>query len=470
MYTTRKIERSFFICPEVNCRDYDLFPLLDYGDYLGMCNDFCLHSSEICMFIFVRESGTHVPFVDIYVWNIANLDGYDHFIICDGFRLPEELEMKYLEYVNNKHMYISDLMFHEANKRIMSVFPQWHYKDYSGSDMSLALQHLYFASHPCGPREILFKAEGIEYIAANLDSFPGFNIIGTTPSDIIDKGMPLKLLRILNCEDGFDLLCNRSDRELCKAAYKKYSGFIGKEIPSAGQWNYILTLFKNDGIFGGYRFRRDIYDMASIFTNDDVIEVYGRLFSIRHRLGISGKITGNDLEELWNELERIENLFRFRRVPRIDSLFAERKSESSQYEYSNKDYVIIMPTCALDICKEAVSQHNCLGDYIYAHAEGETTILFLRKRTAPDVSFVTMAVGLDLEINQVYGKYNSLPKRDVYEFIVEYAKARELTYDLGELIINNIHRIGKNDSVHKNELLEFAECGLHQISFDEDEF
>ena len=457
MYAARKIERFSFVCPEVNCRDYDLFPLLDEGDYMGMCNEFCLHSSEICIFIFVRESGTHVPFVDIYVWNTANLDGYDHFIICDGFRLPKELEFKFLEYMDYAYIYISDCAFHEANKKIMSAFPQWHYKDYSVSDMSLALQHMYFASHRSGPREILFKAEGIEYIAANLDKLPGFNIIGTTPSDIIDREMPLKLLRILSQEDSFQLLCSQSDRELCKAAYERYCGFIGKMLPSAGQWNYILELYKNGGVFGGYGFRRDIYDMASCFIYQDDIEMYDRFFSVRKKLGIHGKITARYSEDVWNEIERMENLLRYRKGSHIDSLFAERKSESSQYEYSNKDYEIIMPSCAFDMCKEAVCQHNCLADFIYDHAEGETTILFLRKRTAPDVSFVTMEVGPDLEIKQVYGKCNSLPRKDVYEFIVEYSKAKSFTCDLSELIINNIHRMGNEDRVHMNELVEFAE-------------
>ena len=480
MDAARKFERLFFACPEVNCKDYDSFPILDENDYMGMCSDFCLHSSEICMFIFVRESAVHVPFVDIYVWDVTNIDEYDRFIICDGFRLPEDLEMKYLEYVHNKEIYISKFMFHEANKRIIASFPQWHYKDYRVSYKNVALQHLYFASHNSGAREILFKAEGLEYIAANLNKLPSYNIVGTTPSDIIDADMPLKLLRILDREENFNMLCNKSDCDMCKAAYKKYRGFIGKKVPSVGQWNYILELYKNGGKFGGYGFKREIYDKASNFYHQDEIDAYKKYFSIRKALGIPGKLIIPDFEEIWGELEHMETLAKYKEgIPRIDRKYLARKSYSFRYEYSNKEYMIIMPTCSYDVCVEALYQHNCVTDYIHDHADEETTILFLRRRSAPEVPFVTMEVGLDFEIKQIYGKCNSLPQKDVYEFIVEYSKARVLSYDLDELIIANLGKIDEADSVHRKELIEFAmlnRCSTNsvsneqQVSSDETEY
>ena len=56
---------------------------------------------------------------------------------------------------------------------------------------------MYFASHPSGAREILYKAE-LANIAYHLHQLPTYNIIGSTPEKIIGNKLPLKLLRILN--------------------------------------------------------------------------------------------------------------------------------------------------------------------------------------------------------------------------------------------------------------------------------
>lgn len=452
----RKIERMFFKCPEVNCRDYNLFPLLDEDDYMGMCSDFSLHLSDICMYIFVRSSVNYGSYVDIYIWDITNLDGYDHFVICDGFCLPEELESKFLEYAFNKTLYISELEFHEANERIIKAFPQWHYKDYGTQYMYLALQHLYFASHPSGPREILFKAEGLEYIAANMDKLYSYNILGATPSAIIDKEAPLKLLRILNRPTHFELLCNPDDCDICKGAYKIYCSCFGKGIPSVGQWNYILELYKDGGRFGGYGFRREIYEYANNFVEPNEIDAYKRYFSIKKELNLPGKFFVPNYEEIWSALDELDELIKYKNEnTNTDRLIRARKTDAYRYEYSNEKYEIIMPSSAYDICEEGFTQHNCVSGYISDHAEGETTILFLRKRESPNASFVTMEV-CDDEIHQVYGRFNTLPQKEVYEFIIEYAKARVFFYDMRSLILENIYRIDESDSTHGNELVEFA--------------
>lgn len=485
MDAARRIERMLYTCPEVNCDDHDSFPLLDENDYMGMCSEFSLHSSEICMFIFIRESSKHVPFVDIYIWDVTNLEGYDHFVICDGLRLPEELESRFLE-CTHKHIYTPRAMFHEANKKVIKLFPQWHYMDYGIKYLSLALQHMYFASHSSGAREILFKADGLEYIAANLYKLPSYNLMGTTPSDIIDNEMSLKLLRVLNRKPLFELLCDQSSRDLCKAAYEKYSGFIEKDIPSVGQWNYILELYKNGGFFGGYAFKKEIYEKASNFYHQDEVDAYKKYFSIRKELGIPGRIVVPDFEEIWGELDRMEEIIRYKKgVPRLDKLFMTRRNEDYRYEYSNNNYRIIMPSRAYDIYNEALYQHNCVADYIYDHANGETTILFLRKNDAPNVPFVTMEVGSDFDIKQLYGKFNKLPQKDVYQFIVEYSKAKVISYDMGDLIIDNIHKLDRDDKGRRDELIQFAlsnpcpikthveesvstsDTEYHQISIDE---
>ncbi len=132
-----------------------------------------------------------------------------------------------------------------------------------------------------------------------------------------------------------------------------------------------------------------------------------------------------------------------------------------------------MPSCVFDIYREAISQHNCAADYISDHADGETTLLFLRKKEKPNIPFVTMEIGFDDDIVQVYGTCNTIPATHVYEFIVEYAQARNLSYDMEELIISNISKIDRNDVVRKKDLVEFAihtQCSIRNKMTDQSDF
>ena len=72
-------------------------------------------------------------------------------------------------------------------------------------------------------------------------------------------------------------------------------------------------------------------------------------------------------------------------------------------------------------------------DYIEKHALGESTILFLRKKKAKDKSFVTIEVKENM-IAEVRGQYNSIPSKDVYVFLEEYAKNKLLIYNPYNLI------------------------------------
>lgn len=56
------------------------------------------------------------------------------------------------------------------------------------------------------------------------------------------------------------------------------------------------------------------------------------------------------------------------------------------------DYCFIYPKCTQDIKDEAVQQNNCVASYIKKVIDGESHILFLRKKEQPDKSLVTIEV------------------------------------------------------------------------------
>jgi hypothetical protein len=84
-----------------------------------------------------------------------------------------------------------------------------------------------------------------------------------------------------------------------------------------------------------------------------------------------------------------------------------------------------MPESFGDICTEAIAQKNCLMNYIYAHALGETTILFLRKKE-DDTPYVDMEVK-NYRITQVFGSCNTRPEKKVFQFLEKYSKEKNIS-------------------------------------------
>lgn len=117
---------------------------------------------------------------------------------------------------------------------MLDSFPQWHCVPYSSEDLGRCIEHIYYANHRSGPKEILYKA-GLENIAYNLDGIPKVNLIGSTASKIVGYDFSIKLLRILNQSELIDALYEEDSTEYAGEVYKTYASFIGKDIPSANQ-------------------------------------------------------------------------------------------------------------------------------------------------------------------------------------------------------------------------------------------
>ena len=75
------------------------------------------------------------------------------------------------------------------NDDIIRYFPQWNFHEYEACDIAEALEHIYYASHISGPKEVLYKA-GLSNLAYHLHEFESYNAIGTTPGEIIGQDIP----------------------------------------------------------------------------------------------------------------------------------------------------------------------------------------------------------------------------------------------------------------------------------------
>ena len=70
--------------------------------------------------------------------------------------------------------------------------------------------------------------------------------------------------------------------------------------------------------------------------------------------------------------------------------FAEQAEQVKNLEYSAQGYCVVVPTEPRELADEGINLSHCVGDYIDRVASGECHILFLRRRSAPEQSLVTL--------------------------------------------------------------------------------
>ncbi len=116
--------------------------------------------------------------------------------------------------------------------------------------------------------------------------------------------------------------------------------------------------------------------------------------------------------EWWNETIQKSNLNR-----------------NMSYEYADELYTIFYPRGVEEFVCEAVSQHNCLLNYLKTYTENNTNIMFLRKKDDRKESYVTVEMSQKC-LRQAYGRFNDKPNKQTLEWLKEYAKLKGLKYAL----------------------------------------
>ena len=97
-----KLERLLFSCPEIDCQDLDTYPLVSDEDRHYMETDFFADTSCVHLYPYVRKNAAGTPFIDVYVWDqMLYPEMCRRFIICEGYRLPEEAEESLLAYLDH---------------------------------------------------------------------------------------------------------------------------------------------------------------------------------------------------------------------------------------------------------------------------------------------------------------------------------------------------------------------------------
>lgn len=101
------------------------------------------------------------------------------------------------------------------------------------------------------------------------------------------------------------------------------------------------------------------------------------------------------------------------------------ETEEDQEFFRDDPFVIIAPRHRQDLFAESASMHNCVRIYTHRVAAGNTKIYFLRKKTAPMLSYGTIEVQ-GWRLIQAKGFANSRLDRQAQDFILKWCEARHL--------------------------------------------
>ena len=203
---------------------------------------------------------------------------------------------------------------------------------------------------------------------------------------------------------------------------------------------------------GAIQFLHYVVQQDLICDGDDVCAMMQRYYQICQRMNdtTAPRMPQNlkaalarkerELEEML-ERERIERELRLqaekkdknmkflRRVEApfyqsLSTLSDEQDPESPLYSLP---YRIILPSSVEDVIREGKEMHNCVATYVSSIICGSTCILFLREKTDPDRSFVTVEVTPKGCLTQAKSKFNGRITPSVNSFLLLWAQTRHLS-------------------------------------------
>ena len=138
-----------------------------------------------------------------------------------------------------------------------------------------------------------------------------------------------------------------------------------------------------------YNARRYGIDPISFRNYDELVRLHDEVTALRNaEIAERRRLNAMKEEERNKELEN--------KMAKIDK-------ERVKLNYEDDEYIIRIPNTLSEIVKEGSNLHHCVSNYTDSHAQGNTTILFLRKKSAPDKSFYTIELTKGNAIQQIHG-------------------------------------------------------------------
>jgi len=123
--------------------------------------------------------------------------------------------------------------------------------------------------------------------------------------------------------------------------------------------------------------------------------------------------------------EQFSRLVKYANVDKYEDDFSKLVPDWDKFNFSQDNLEIVVPKMAKDIVKEGINMHNCVGGYVERVVKGECVILFIRKHSDPDKSFVTMELRNN-KIVQVRAYSNSEIDKETKAFVNAFKKEKKI--------------------------------------------
>lgn len=151
-------------------------------------------------------------------------------------------------------------------------------------------------------------------------------------------------------------------QKLPDATLRKIHAYAQGNVIRAGDWKDYLADLSNPNVKG------DFSDTSMTFPKD-----------------------------LQKAKDRVRKLISFKRDEAINKKIKARIKSLRKFAFSDENYTIVFPECAYDLIREGSMLSHCVGSYTHKHAEGKTTILFVRKKDNTETPFYTMELDIRLK-------------------------------------------------------------------------
>ena len=114
--------------------------------------------------------------------------------------------------------------------------------------------------------------------------------------------------------------------------------------------------------------------------------------------------TSNFLREAIETHVAYENWLKLEKETRWTSI---KERYAPRVEFETDDFIVMLPPTAQDLVREGNEMHHCVGGYVDGVANGETLIVYIRKKSEPNKSYITAQINpKDMKLGQYYLAYD----------------------------------------------------------------
>lgn len=380
----------------------------------------------------IDHSG-HEPKIHLYVWSQKLKDQYRHLLISPQTRMTAEEEEIFTQFCKKKRVQLEQEKVQEIFNLYSIEYPGIHLYPYkSGMHM---LHHIYYALHE-GVEELLYKAN-LGFLALHLNEIDDYNMIGTNPAAVFD-GLPMHILRVLNTPQGIRAIRTEKQRDMLYSLFMKNPKLFRFKW-SVGQCEYFANIICAENAEGFFEEQGKKLEYLALYrTRKDYeslvrYEEKVKLLKGHATLPVTPDANGNSCENLFYKADYLYEVLVQEAFNLNWKLELQYALDTQKLEFQKGEYLICCPRSVEDIYRESARQQNCLWEYIKKVAGGETTILFLRKKDAPEEAFVTIELYAGF-ILQARGRYNQAIGEQELDWLEEYAKEKNLIFVREELM------------------------------------